>query len=117
VHLRPDFTTGTSSRQSRDVSSLSRDCRILSLILLQATSSRQTRVKLETSRVYLRLARDVADKLETSPPQARDSLSRGSRCSGTWPLAAIGAGMGGRMPKPPGRYEGAARDRRKKFSF
>jgi hypothetical protein len=115
VRLRPDSTTATSSRQSRDVSSLSRDCRILNCIA--ASSSNQTRVKLETSRVRQQLARDVADQLETSPPQAQDSLSRGSRCSGIWPSAASGAGTSGRTPRAPGRYEGAVRGRRKNFLF
>jgi hypothetical protein len=51
--------------------------------------------------------------------QARDvsNLSRGSRCSGTWPLAASGGGTRGRTPRAPDRYEGAARGRRKNFLF
>jgi hypothetical protein len=51
--------------------------------------------------------------------QARDvsSLSRGSRCNRTWPLATSGAGTGGRTPRAPGRFEGAARGCRKHYLF
>jgi hypothetical protein len=139
VRLRPDSTTATSSRRSRDVSSLSRVCRILNSIA--ATSSNQTRDKLASNSRRLEF---VCDLLETSPTnsrqvrqkfktacleevavmkfgirQARDvsSLSRRSRCSGTWPLAASGAETGGRTPRSPGWHEGAARGRRKNYLF
>jgi hypothetical protein len=118
---------------------MSRACQILNSIA--ATSSNQTRDKLASNSRRLEF---VCDLLETSPTnsrqifhkletaclekvaamefgirQARDvsSLSRGNRCSGTWPSAASGAGTGGRTPKAPGGYVSAARGRRKNFLF
>jgi hypothetical protein len=86
---------------------------VCDLLETSPTNSKQVRHKLETACL------EKVAVVEFGIRQARDAsgLPRGCHCSGTWPLAAGGAGTGGRMLKPPGRYEGAARDRRKNYLF
>jgi hypothetical protein len=69
VRRQPKSTTATSSKQRRDVSSLSRASCTLNSIA--ATSSNQTRVKLETSRLCLEEVAVVTSGLQQPVAQGR----------------------------------------------